>query len=415
MKRNYKSILLLIILILYIFTSSCNSSELSKPQTTETNKITASTLPTSQTTTAEDVTTSTQPSVIDPTKFLYKLSFDNITNISKSKNVFVFVIDRFDRVFAEAAFIHDPAVFSSLEGFTYFEDNISLYGHTYPSIAYMVTGNKLNEESRKDFLAKAYDNAAALDELKRNNYQVNVFTNSYYGYNTDYYVSKYISNAVDNKSDKAKYSTKLDGLEEFYKNAEFKLVDDKVYSFIHLEGCHDCYFGGGTAPEALKDTQVEKCLNSLKKNFAIINKYIEKMKEWGVYDNATIIITGDHGAAISDAKPLDGIRTTALFVKSSGSGKGNIVRSSSPVCHDNLWATIFKSEGINTSKSCGTSVFDAEESSQAKRTYLWHAFVKDEDDKTVYVEYKYTIIGSALDFNNWTLTETKQYDKSLYA
>ena len=29
------------------------------------------------------------------------------------------------------------------------------------------------------------------------------------------------------------------------------------------------------------------------------------MKEWGVYDNATIIITGDHGSAIKDEKPLD--------------------------------------------------------------------------------------------------------------
>ena len=47
---------------------------------------------------------------------------------------------------AEAAFNNDPSIFSALDGFTYFEDNISLYGHTYPAIAHMVTGEKYKGE-----------------------------------------------------------------------------------------------------------------------------------------------------------------------------------------------------------------------------------------------------------------------------
>ncbi|MBQ7645864.1 MAG: hypothetical protein IJS94_01220, partial [Clostridia bacterium] len=78
---------------------------------------------------SETTAAPTSPPAVDPSPKSYKLSYDSITDISKSSNVFVFIIDRFDRVFAESAFMHDPSVFSSLEGFTYFGDNISLYGH----------------------------------------------------------------------------------------------------------------------------------------------------------------------------------------------------------------------------------------------------------------------------------------------
>ena len=378
------------------------------------SSATTSTTNAASTTTVAEVTETTEIPYSPNTS--YKLSYNNITNISRTRNVFVFVIDRFDRVFAETAFLNDPAVFSELEGFTYFEDHIALYGHTYPSIAYMITGNKFNNEIRKDYLTDTYYNASTLKELRENNYQVNVYTSTYFGYIAGNSVGKYISNAVDSKKIKEEYKTTLDTLEEFYADAEFKYVNKKVYSFIHLEGCHDCYFGGGTPAEKLKASQIEKAVNALRRNFAIINKYIQAMKNSGVYDDATIIITGDHGSALSDTKVLDGIRTTALFVKPSGKGSGNITRSSAQVSHDNLWATIFQSEGIEPQNDYGASIFDIPADAQMTRVYNWHMFVKDpETEKWSYIDYKYTITGSALDFANWTVTGEVKYDRSVYS
>ena len=144
------------------------------------------------------------------------------------------------------------------------------------------------------------------------------------------------------------------------------------------------------------------------------------MKEWGVYDDATIIITGDHGSAISDTKMLDGIRTTALFVKQSGSASGDVKRSSAQVCQDNLWATIFRSEGIKTKKDYGKSVFDIKEGDDQLRIYLWHMSVTEKDDeagteKKYFIEFEYKIMGSALDFENWVIARQTQYDRTMYA
>ncbi|MBQ7646397.1 MAG: sulfatase-like hydrolase/transferase, partial [Clostridia bacterium] len=405
----------------------------------------------------------------DAEYYPYKLTYDNLTNISKKDNVFVFVVDRFDRVFSEVALKHDPSIFSELDGFTYYDDNISLYGHTYPALANMVTGVRFKGENRKSYLHTAYDNATTLEEMKNNGYQVNVYAASYYGYNSSYYISKYVSNAKapslegtevkttskgdltmnlvqmglfrslphvakdlvsdvtsnscnslvymeTGKEQIVEYSTKLDVLEEYYDKAEFNLVDEKVFSFIHYAGCHDLYFGGGADPDKLSSERIDKTLDALKKNFDMINKYIRKMKEWGVYDDATIIITGDHGSAISDKKPLDGIRTTALFVKPKGSSGSELKKSSAQVCHDNMWPTIFQSAGISTKTDYGKSVFDIKEGEDMERTYLWHAMITDEETKNKsFIEYRYTIKGSALDFNNWEITDQKEYDKYLYA
>jgi hypothetical protein len=68
------------------------------------------------------------------------LTIKNIREVSENKNIIIFVIDRFDASYYYDLKEKEPGFFSRLDGFTYYNDYISLYARTYPAITSMVTG-----------------------------------------------------------------------------------------------------------------------------------------------------------------------------------------------------------------------------------------------------------------------------------
>ena len=156
------------------------------------------------------------------------------------------------------------------------------------------------------------------------------------------------------------------------------------------------------------------------------------MKELGVYENSTIIIVGDHGkvgggianAENSRTKDLKKPMRTALYVKPAGITKedlpnGEMRTSNVPVAHENLWATIFQSEGI----SYGTdvdfaqkSVFDIENEFKGDYTNFVRKFYWTKRKPTVnsYELVTYEIVGDSHDFKNWKITGRKTYNHALF-
>ena len=124
----------------------------------------------------------------------------------------------------------------------------------------------------------------------------------------------------------------------------------------------------------------------------------------GVYEDATIIITGDHAAAISDRKDVEGSRVTALLVKPSGASEGAVTENRAKVCQADLFATLFDSEGLTDAPvTDGISVLDADENAERVRKYL---FQRTNDASDEIVEYE--IRGNANDFSNWYIVERTQ-------
>jgi hypothetical protein len=366
------------------------------------------------------------------------LTNKNLTNISTSNNIFYFCIDKFDGRFAEITYEEKPEVFNEFTGFTWFKDHVTRYAHTYPSISTMLTGNEYDaSKSRAEFLEDVYAEDNTISVLHENGYDVNLFTENYYVYEK----AEYFPDFVDNVSLKSKYNINgkfglalnmiqmalyrvvplflknltggitsstcnkyisivdADNYSQYsvdtntaYNTAMemgFKKTENKQFTFIHIQGCHDIEPDGDVVPT------VE---NSLK----IVNEYIKAMKEFGVYENATIIVTGDHSTAFGGYK-----QTTALYVKPSGVSSGAMTVSMAQTSHDNIWATIFKSENITTANDYGKSVFEIVEGENQTRYYSWHTW----NEKLV--EYNYTITGPARDMSNWTLISTKEFDKTL--
>ena len=143
------------------------------------------------------------------------------------------------------------------------------------------------------------------------------------------------------------------------------------------------------------------------------------MKALGVYDDSTIVITGDHPAALSDTKLIgeasksdNGTRVTAMLFKRAGETGTELKTSTAQISQDELWNTIYESEGLAHLKT-GDSFFDIAEGEQRVRRYLFELTVKTGDDKNPNADQivVYEITGSARDRNNWSIVERIEIGK----
>lgn len=360
--------------------------------------------------------------------------------LAQKNNVFYFCIDRFDEEYAEKAYASDRGIFSELTGFTWYRDNVSNYGHTFPAVANMLTQKKYNADlKRAEFLDKVYKGGdTPLDKLNENGYAVNIYTVKYYAFTDARHLPQYVGNlakATEESNERISFALSAqlagfslyraaplvfkqffdtgstsdvngivnkkgdDGYEEWIgtnsqaetlaKNAITVGDSEKKFAFIHYDGMHDVL-----QPSSLFIPSI------LSRNIGVVNSFIKALKENGLYKDSTIIITGDHSRPVSDISGvLDGSgkgqpRRTALFVKAAGSDEGFAV-SEAPTSHEDIWATIFRSENIGYEGS-GVAVNLLSEGQSRERIYTWHTYATGSLD-----EYVYKINGKASVIGNW--------------
>lgn len=388
-----------------------------------------------------------------PTTEMSVLTKQNLTSVAKDGNVFVFVVDRFDGNYAEAAMEEAPELFASLDGFTYFDDNLSLYARTYPSIPYMLTGEKMDYDNidRLAYFEKAYGDAKQLEALKAAGYSVNIYTERIYAYEDASVMAGYVDNisavygsfitdhlqlsggmlgmsiyrylplaaktllggvstktcsqTIDYDTDYPTYSIDLKDVYDTVTDADFTVNNGKTFSFIHTYGCHQPIWYGENMKKLFFPRLYGDMTPTVSNSFAIINEYLQALKDNGLYEDATIIITGDHGDSVNNYAKVTQPRLTALFVKPSGASGTPLTVSHAPVSHDNLWATIAESEGITLPLDCEDSVWDVAEAGNwdtVTRPYFFHRW-----GAGFFEIFPFEITGSARDFDHWTLLENE--------
>jgi hypothetical protein len=349
----------------------------------------------------------------------YMLTQENLNKLGSKHNVVYFVIDRFDWEYYVRAREKAPEIFYNLDngGFTYFDDSISLYPRTFPSIAYMVTGVENDfSKSRAKYFESAYAGSEFMRRLYNVGYTVNVYTDSYYGYINAAYMANYAANAKPAQDGQTAYNTDMREIYTYLTQSPMSIGEsERSYSFIHLSGTHlpllyDENFN--LLPE--DDPRARDSTLGMKQSFAIINRYIDEMKRLGVYDNATIIITGDHPSIGSDsAVPLRWAHGTPLFVKPSSNPDGALQVSSAPVTHADVFPTILKSEGIADGVNVGRSVFEIPVGERRERLYYFQKYDRI-DGRTNYETVVFAINGKAADYANWEIRERYYLGKSIY-
>lgn len=374
------------------------------------------------------------------------LSTENMFDISSNDNAVVFIIDRFDYEYYQAVLSADPDFFADFDGFTSYVDNISLYARTYPAVTSMLTGMENDfSGTREQYFEKAYASSTFLNDMSAGGYDINIYTSNWYVY-SDANDMGNIANAID-AGDSAQLddpmgllsaminysvynycpdvfkpligvSTKgFVGFASQGTDYELYAIDDaKVYSefanegvteksnnnftFLHLRGCHSPYnvdencvnVGDGNSDLVRQTTGV----------FKLIKEYIAELKARGVYEDATIIITGDHANPVSDYDDVAAPRLTALLVKEKGQSGTAFKESEAPVSQANFIPTIIKSTGVTPSVDYGRAYSEIGEDEVITRKYL---FEKSVDSEKLDEIVEYEITGSAKDYSNWKIKE----------
>lgn len=417
------------------------------------------------------------------------LTNKDIEKVGEDRNVIMFCVDRMDTLlYAEPAMKKYPKSFEFLnDGFTYYDDMVSRYAYTFPSVGYMLSGIEYNhEDSHSEYFDKVYNHNNTLSKLKEEGYSINLYAENYYDYSNANEMDPEIGNSIETDRDTLKVEVRkpmmfslaitkmalyrtfphilkssvggvnsdtcnayitytsddLGGYERFayglksvrdyikeYEN-NFQTKGQKNFSFIHMAGCHDASYDiNWKKRKSVKETQSD-VLVSAKHSMDIINMYINSMKalsreKYGderLYDDATIIIVGDHGKTGDRLKNLSDPMVTAMFVKPRKSSIAvwptEMQISNAPVSQASIWPTIFESEKIDYDKSLfeAESVFWAHYNFQRTGLYPERKFdwTKRVAGMSSYKLVPYTVNGRARDLKNWTRGDEVTIDHPLF-
>ncbi len=380
----------------------------------------------------------------------YYLTTEGMTEVSPENNIIVIILDRFDVMYYDEAVAKDPDFFAGLTGFTYYSDNISTYSRTYPGSASIVGGWRgwkggfdlwQAQGGVEKLLSEAYEKSSFIKDLQANDYRIKLYMPGYYTYQSGsqlkdtlnaYNIAKADEYSITNRGELVKNMLRLSvykalprrlkpyvavSTDSFnnivsYTNGTLFEMDDvnicaqfrdnKVttddskgnYIYLHMGGCHDPYIMN----EAQERVWDGTALGQLTGDMKMIYSYFDQLKALGLYEDATIIITGDHPWARNDSILPAEPRLTALFVKEAGRSDEPLAYSSAPVSQDNLAASLVKSAGLKqtTMQDYGRAYWEVPEDDTADRT---HMFEWDHDGKTTFCWY--IISGPGNDFANW--------------
>lgn len=359
----------------------------------------------------EDSGAGTEPPDWDalyPEKNDYVLTGEGLLEVGSERNVIVFLVDRFDMRYVNLVEEDQPGYFDQLKDFTYYDNNVSTYSRTYPAVAAMMSGVMRDfapNSTAEAYFENAYQSSSLLTTLRKEGYAVRMYTADYYAYRN----ARVFRGLVDNIG--------VDGAEMYDTTGDASLyarltteglsvgTDAKTFTFLHINGTHYPYQidENGNAP-ADKGTPLGGALGSLK----LVRTYIEQMKALGVYENSTIIITGDHPDPISDYNEPTRARPTALFVKRAGKSHEYEV-SSAPLSDMDFMPSLL--EEICPDRDFGTAYWEVAEDALRPRYHYFLLNSKPAGNESVTV---YEVTGEAKDFDNWKRLYNKSINGRIY-
>ena len=352
--------------------------------------------------------------------------------VAPNENIIVFVLDSAGNTYLERMLELYPDALDGLHDFTYYNNADCHYYFTYPSMTHFLTGEDMDFDIKTlDWLEKAWSSERAInfwDELHKADYSCNLYSDDIgyvYGDNENLegkfdniipmrtnirtklliralaktsaykyvpYVLKPVLQLVPNdfKSVIDKESTVIADNEDFYQQLtdnNLSIDNDMKNALIiqHIFGMHNPFTLDENA-NTVKEGQVT-AEETMKGLTVIWDEYLNQLRDLGVYDNATIIITADHGLWDNgDTQPI-------FFIKRSHETHDEVQVNTAPISLDDFQATILDILGKDYS-GYGTSIYDWSEGSRRDRTVFMKAVDNDwpvpGKASTVYYGYTYS-------------------------
>ena len=318
--------------------------------------------------------------------------------VSGKKNVITFIIDNSDRTIFDEVKAQYPEKFDCLKDFTYYDNAAMMYDSTQMSIPQMLSGTselpdyKMDEWLEKTWSAEPCE--AFYSRLHENNYKVNVFGEFCLSY--DVFKDKFDNcRVVDDDEIKI---NKRDLIHRINSLAAMRfmplgLKSNFDYGFISPNAAvtipETCIFENGKFMESLKLTKSDsdsnyfivqhimgthlyagKTMPNALLCMDILESYFSQLKEMGLYDDAVIIVTGDHGWHNKEENfPI-------CYIKTAGAQGDGTAKSSAPISHTDYPATCIQAAGLSREgdkELFGRSAFEIGEDEERQRLVFQRA------------------------------------------
>lgn len=343
--------------------------------------------------------------------------------VAGEDNVIVLVFDSVSTGPVKDMLEQYPEAASILKDFTFYDNTCSNYFPTYPSVTHLLTGYELEFGTvAQDWMRTAWTSPRCeqfYQNLRDEGYTCRIYADNIqyvYGgvenlegkfentasiplradkvaltgkllkfstYRFAPYVCKPAVEVLTSDFDKVVTSVDTplcttDNVEFYQRLKDEPLSIDpnvkKLFVYEHLLGAHPPLRMDAQANHVEEDTtQIE----TIRGVFTIIDEYLTQLKALGVYDQASIIITADHGSFPSGLTPF-------LYLKRPGETHDQSPVNTAPIEFADFQATVMELVGRNDG-SFGTSFFDWEPEQERKRVF-WSS-IHDDDEPSVGLYY----------------------------
>ncbi len=384
-----------------------------------------------------------------------RLTTNGLYEVAADNNTIVFVLDCFDIDNVKGMLEADPHIFDDMYGFTGYTNVTGSYSFTHLAVPYLITGERIPQYNPTDeqFISAAanskYFNSIAdkvsslgvyTDEFcikgdEPRSKLCNITTNLKETVRSDVLItvsqkaSLYRALPFVFKSRFSYTSQDFNVALTSVANSEYYLVasgtdvtmkknlaqnglsvnpdyTDGCFRFIHTNGPHlPCYIDQDGNLSQEQTNAVAASLGSIK----MVKEYLKALNELGCYEDATIVITSDHGSTYStlDNDNPDISISPIMFYKPSGAGYDDeFVFSAAPVSHDDIFPTIMDAMGLEYESETGMLLGDITEDTERTRHVYIHRREPDMPETLGnYMHIEYIVKGDANKDESWHETD----------
>ena len=287
------------------------------------------------------------------TKGTYTVTTKNINTLSENKNYLILLVDMADsKTFDEIIKKNNKE--ELFKDFTYFPDTLGAYPYTRESIPYLFGGKYIKEGMPlNNWIIKSFNESKLIKHLKDESYDVNIYDSDiswddpksfkpdnvlnvafeldetkFFKQEIKYILFKYLPfglkkyskydtiNYNDCRKEKKNNNVPFlsDNLKVYNTLDYVKLQRKNYFQFLHFDGGHYPWDLNKELEHSDNSSYDEKLESAL----TVIEKYIERIKESGQYDNTVIIIVADHGQNVVESSSSKGRQNPILYIKGFG-------------------------------------------------------------------------------------------------
>ena len=374
-------------------------------------------------------------------------------NLSNKENIIVFLMDRLDGEWMDELIDEYPELKTELKDFTFYEDNVSMYLHTFPAVPSMIFKDRYKYDKEDyEYIEEGWKGENIIRRLKENDYtvylnidksttynnlgeivdlcdnikdenikkKIHFFTiiktmiDFSYGKTMPYalkekfildYDSSFSNDFLNYGNEVQKMRVGMDSDMDFYNYLTKEKIrndinDKKVFSFMHF----DCAHGISKEISMLYNKDIVSIdeLTTARGEFVMVKEYIDQLKKLGIYDNSTIIIVSDHGRVPEEVQNYGGnlsSQITSTLIKKKKNETHDEIRidNKTPMSHAYFAASILEYAGIKDDEY-GKTYNDIINGDSDEKRYIYEKAFNG-----MYLEYE--INGNCRDFSNWKRKE----------